>query len=138
MAALSLVEWAEGVVEWAQGNQKKFFFGHFFVDYCLKNAKIPVCLPAGKHKPPRGVKIGKISTFFQSKTLIPSSKNQIFQKFLTVLLTSSYETLKLRIEDFFRIKSAGSSNYRGATFFASGNKKINIEDPPSFGGLNLS
>ncbi len=39
----------------------------------------------------RGVKIGKISTFFQSKTLIPSSKNQIFQKFLTALPASSYE-----------------------------------------------
>jgi hypothetical protein len=45
---------AEGVVEWAQFGQKKCFFAHFFVDYCLKNVKIPACLPAGKHKPPAG------------------------------------------------------------------------------------
>ncbi len=33
-AALSAAEGAtEEVVEWAQGDPKKFFFGHFFVDY---------------------------------------------------------------------------------------------------------
>ncbi len=42
----------EEVVEWAQDDQKKFIFGHFFVDLCLKNVKIPTCLPASKHKPP--------------------------------------------------------------------------------------
>ncbi len=26
-------------------DQKKCIFGHFFVDYCLKNVKIPTCLP---------------------------------------------------------------------------------------------
>ncbi|HUU18814.1 MAG TPA: hypothetical protein VMW72_16810 [Sedimentisphaerales bacterium] len=67
--------------------KKKHLFIHFFVDLCLKNVKIPACLPKGKHKPPAGVKIGKISTFFQSKTLIPQNKNQIFQIFLTALLT---------------------------------------------------
>ena len=71
------------------------------------------------------VKIGKNSARNQSKTLIPQSKNQIFWKFLTALLTSSYENPESRIEDYFRIKSAGSSNYRGATFLASGNKKTN-------------
>ncbi len=63
----------------------------------------------------------------QSKTLIPQNKYQIFQIFLTALLTSSYENHESRIEDFFRIKSAGSSNYRGTTFFASGNKKTNTK-----------
>jgi hypothetical protein len=33
----------EGVVEWAQDDQKKLFFGRFFVDLCLKNVKIPAC-----------------------------------------------------------------------------------------------
>ena len=36
-------------------------------------------------------KIGKISTFFQPKALIPSNKNQIFQKFLTHFPKKSYE-----------------------------------------------
>jgi hypothetical protein len=39
----------------------------------------------------RGVKIGKISTFFQPKVMIPKSKNQIFQKFLTHFPKTSYE-----------------------------------------------
>jgi len=78
----------------------------------------------------RGVKIGKILTKNQSKTLIPSNKNQNFQKFLTTLLTSSYKNLESIFENFFRIKSAGSSNYRGAAFFASGKKmpNTNIEN----------
>jgi len=55
----------------------------------------------------------------QSKTLIPQSKNQIFQKFLTYFPKSSYENHEPVFENFFRIKNAGSSNYRGAAFFAS-------------------
>ncbi len=73
-------------------------------------------------------------------------------------MASSYENHEPIFEDFFRIKSAGSSNYRGsvfllpeftpgvcllaflpgATFFASGKKQPNIEveDPPSSGGIN--
>ncbi len=78
---------------WKRAAKKKLLFGHFFVDYVWIYVKIPVCLPAGKHnlswacrrEPPVGVKICKISTFFQSKTLIPSSKNQIFQKFFICL-----------------------------------------------------
>jgi len=64
---------------------------------------------------------------FQSKTMVPQGKNKFFKKFLTYLHTSSYENIEPRIEDFFRIKSAGSSNYRGAAFFASGNKKPNTK-----------
>ena len=37
------------------------------------------------------VKIGKISAIFQPKAMIPSSKNQIFQKFLTHFPKTSYE-----------------------------------------------
>jgi len=39
----------------------------------------------------RGVKIGKILVKNQPKTLIPQSKNQIFQKFLTHFPKTSYE-----------------------------------------------
>jgi hypothetical protein len=39
----------------------------------------------------RGVKIGKNSARNQSKALIPKSKNQIFQKFLTHFPRTSYE-----------------------------------------------
>ncbi len=39
----------------------------------------------------------------------------------------SYENPESRIEDYFRIKSAGSSNYRGATFFASGKKALSVK-----------
>ena len=38
--------------------------------------------------------------------------------------TSSYENPESEIEDFFRIKSAGSSNYRGTAFFAFIKKSI--------------
>ncbi len=38
-----------------------------------------------------GVKIGKIFRRFQPKTLIPTSKNQIFQKFLSHFPKTSYE-----------------------------------------------
>ncbi len=62
------------------------------------------------------VKIGKISAIFQSKTLIPQNKNEIFKKFLTYFPKSSYENHKSIFEDFFRIKHAGSSNYRGDCF----------------------
>jgi len=72
-----------------------------------------------------GVKIGKILVRNQSKTLIPQNKNQNFQKILTYCSKSSYENPESPIEDFFRIKSAGSSNYRGLPFFASGKKTPN-------------
>ncbi len=65
------------------------------------------------------VKIGKNSARNQPKALIPQSKNQIFHKFLTYFPKTSYENPELILEDFFRIKSAGSSNYRGLPFFAS-------------------
>jgi len=44
---------------------------------------------------------------------------KFFNIFLTALLTSSYDNLESRIEDFFRIKYAATSNYRGHLFFAS-------------------
>ena len=65
----------------------------------------------------------KYPRFFNQKRGYPRAKIRIFEIFLTTLLTLSYENLESPIEDFFRIKSAGTSNYRGATFFASGNKK---------------
>jgi len=60
--------------------------------------------------------MGKILAKNQPKARVPSNKNQNFQNFLTYFPTSSYENPESRIEDFFRIKSAGSSNYRGASF----------------------
>jgi len=50
----------------------------------------------------RGVKIGKILTKNQSKTLIPQNKNQIFLKILTYCPKSSYENLESPIEYFFQ------------------------------------
>ncbi len=40
-------------------------------------------------------------------------------------MASSYKNPELIFEDFFRIKSADSSNYRGSVFLPSGNKKTN-------------
>ena len=63
------------------------------------------------------VKIGKIfRQFFNQKRGYPLIKIRFFKIFLTALLTSSYENPESEIEDFFRIKSAGSSNYRGSVF----------------------
>jgi len=70
------------------------------------------------------VNMGKISVNFQPKAQVPQTKNKIFQKFLTTLLKLSYDNNESKIEDFFRIKSAGSSNYRGAAFFAFIRKSI--------------
>jgi len=62
------------------------------------------------------LKLGKNSPSFQSKTLIPQNKNQIFQNFLTYFTKTIYENHESIFDDFFRIKSADSSNYRGVTF----------------------
>ncbi len=50
-------------------------------------------------------KIGKISAFFQSKTLIPQSKNQIFQKFITHFPKTSYERRATRNGYIFASKA---------------------------------
>jgi hypothetical protein len=65
--------------------------------------------------------------FFNQKRGYLRAKIRIFEKFITVFLRSGYENPESKIEDFFRIKSAGSSNYRGAAFFASGQKKPNLK-----------
>jgi len=52
----------------------------------------------------RGVKIGKILTKNQSKTLIPQNKNQNFQKILTTLLTSTYKRRATRNGYIFQSK----------------------------------
>jgi hypothetical protein len=57
------------------------------------------------------------SSIFDQKRGYLRAKIKFFKNFLTALTASSYENPESRIEDFFRIKSAGSSNYRGATFF---------------------
>ncbi len=49
----------------------------------------------------RGVKIGKISTFFQPKAMIPSSKNQIFQKFLNCLANIELRESRIEIRGLF-------------------------------------
>ncbi len=82
-----------------------FFYSlslHEFIPGCTYTALLPgsVCLLDFFSLPSmlahltfcRGwFKIGKISTFFQPKALIPASKNQIFQKFLTYFPKTSYE-----------------------------------------------
>jgi len=56
----------------------------------------------------------------QPKTLIPQGKNKKKQNFFIAYSVTNYSDYVVVGKDFFRIKSAGSSNYRGATFFASG------------------
>jgi len=51
-------------------------------------------------------------------------------------LRSSYENHESIFEDFFRIKIAGSSNYRGATFFASGKKQPNTKSQQAQSSLS--
>ena len=63
-----------------------------------------VCLQYSKHKPPAGVKIGKILTKNHSKTLIPQNKNQIFQKFLTHCPKYSYDRRATRNGYIFQSK----------------------------------
>jgi len=56
------------------------------------------------------------SQIFNQKRWYLRAKIKISKKFLTYFLKSSYENHESIFEYFFRIKSAGSSNYRGATF----------------------
>ncbi len=76
--------------------------------------------------------------FFNQKRGYLRAKIKFFKKILTYFPTSSYENNKSKIELFFRIKSAGSSNYRGAAFWPLAKSRLftNIADPPSFGRTN--
>jgi len=67
----------------------------------------------------RAVKIGKILTKNQSKTLIPQNKNQNFQKILTTLLTSSYERRATRNGYIFASKVQVPLIIEAYLFFAS-------------------
>ena len=70
---------------------------------------------------------------FNQKRRYLKAKIKFFKKILTYFPTSSYENHKLPIVAFFRIKSAGSSNYRACPelsrrrrcFLASGQKPAN-------------
>ena len=64
----------------------------FSFDFCLKICEIRVI---------RGVKIGKISTFFQPKTLIPQNKNQISQNFFNCLAGIELRESQIDIRGLF-------------------------------------
>ena len=65
------------------------------------------------------VKIGNIFRQFSIKNADTSEqKNKIFKYSLTYFPKSSYENNESIFEDFFHIKSAGSSNYRGSVFYS--------------------
>jgi len=94
------------------------------------------------------VKIGKNSARNQSKALIPQSKNQNFQKFLSSFPKTSYERRETRNGYIFASKAQVALiiealaleftlDVSSLAFLsgASGNKKTNIEYPPSFGGI---
>ncbi len=94
------------------------------------------------------VKIGKNSARNQSKTLIPQNKNQIFQIFLTYFPKTSYERRATRncyifvsnvqvalIIEALALEFTLDVSSLAFLSGASGKKKPNIEDPPSFGGL---
>ncbi len=57
-----------------------------------------------------------MTTIFNQKRRYLRAKIKFFKYFLTALPASSYENNESRIEVFFRIKRAGSSNYRGSVF----------------------
>jgi len=57
-----------------------------------------------------------MATVFNQKRGYLRAKIKFYKIFLTALPASSYENPESPIEDFFHIKSAGSSNYRGSVF----------------------
>jgi hypothetical protein len=69
------------------------------------------------------VKIGKNFSQFSIKNDDTSEQNLKFLKNFNLLSQIELQESRIDIQGFFGIKSAGSSNYRGATFFASGKKK---------------
>ncbi len=62
------------------------------------------------------VKIGKNSPRNQPKTLIPQGKNKKKQNFFIAYSVTSYSDYVVVGKDFFRIKRAATSNYRGSVF----------------------
>ncbi len=66
----------------------------------------------------RGVKIGNISISFQSKTLIPQNKNQIFQRFLTYFPKTSYERRATRNGYIFVSKVQVAIIIEGVFFYS--------------------
>ena len=75
----------------------------------------------------RGVKIGKNSPSFQSKTLIPQNKNQKFFKILTYCPKSSYERRATGNGYIFATKVHVALIIEAYLFFASGQKKPNYK-----------
>jgi hypothetical protein len=65
------------------------------------------------------VKIGKIFSQFSIKNDDTSEQNLKFLKNFNLLSQIELRELRIDIQGFFRIKSAGSSNYRGAVFLPS-------------------
>ena len=79
-----------------QDDQKKHFFGRFFVPYSAFFAfSRPIFNQIRRYSP----------------TKIEKSK-----KFLSPFLTSTYGNHKSRIDLYFRLKRAGSPYYRGTSF----------------------
>ena len=101
-----------------------------------------VCLLAFLPGVGGGVKIGKISAIFQSKTLVPQSKNQIFQKFLSSFTKTSYERRATR-NGYIFVSKVQIALIIEALLFSPPAKSSQISksqqsvDPPSFGGLKL-
>jgi len=64
---------------------------------------------------------------FSIKYADTSEQKSNFSKNFNLLSQIELRESRVDIRGLFPIKSAGSSNYRGVTFFASGNKKLNIK-----------
>jgi hypothetical protein len=73
-----------------------------------------------------GVNIGKNFRQFSTKSAGTLGQKLKFSKIFNLLSQIELRAASHEKRLYFRIKSAGSSNYRGNTFFASG-KKTNIK-----------
>ena len=78
----------------------------------------------GIWKPENSVNLWNLWLIFNQKRWYLTTKIEIFKKFLTAFITSSYEIRASRIKDFFRIKYADSSNSRGPCFSPPGRKAV--------------
>ncbi len=81
-------------------------------------------------------KIGKISTIFQSKTLIPKHKNQIFHKFLSSFPKTSYEQRATR-NGYIFVSNAQVALIIEALLFSPPAKSIICQARQGFEHLNL-
>ncbi len=94
---------------------------------CALGNRYPWSLSWAKSNGSVALRWVKFSVSFQPKTLIPQSKNQIFQIFFNSLSQNELRATSDEKRLYFRIKCAATSNYRGSVFLPSGKKQPNTK-----------